>query len=393
MGLPKIDVVFTWVDKSDPVWKNKFMKVMNNEEPHENRYGHHGEIYFSIKSIRKFASFVKNIYLVTDGQIPKNLNINKYKVTVVDHKQILDNNSCYPTFKSNTIESYLYRIPDLSDYFMYFNDDTALGNKITYKQMIDIKRKVCMVDLYRKNIDITKKPHGAWRIANYNAYKLFNDKFGYTINYSFTHQGTMLSKKACEITWKHFKEPLIKNAQNPTRACFDDNINFILLSQLVGIHYKLLLVRSPVFKMTNFSVKTEKEARGSFKKNLRKKPHMLCFNNLTEDSMSEFHKFGNQYLNIDFTKYGFDKIAEDTIITDNNNIINITDNNKITNITDNNKITNITNIVDNNNMTNITDITNITNITDIIDIAANNNMTNITDNNNTIDMTNMNAVE
>ena len=51
----------------------------------------------------------------------------RLNVVVVDHRQIFAGFEQYlPTFNSTSIESLLYRIPGLSDRFVYFNDDIFL---------------------------------------------------------------------------------------------------------------------------------------------------------------------------------------------------------------------------------------------------------------------------
>ncbi len=134
-----IDAVITWVDASDKEWQkkiNKYLKIKIdfNKKKESVRYNSIGEIDIAIKSIIKYASFVRNIFLVTDNQIPKSFNnlqsLAKEKginLTVVDHKIIFrDFEDCLPCFNSCSIGTMLFRIPNLSEYFIVFNDDTFL---------------------------------------------------------------------------------------------------------------------------------------------------------------------------------------------------------------------------------------------------------------------------
>lgn len=134
-----IDAVITWVDGNDKVWQDKINQYKNppidfNKKQESVRYNSIGEINIAIQSIIKFASFIKNIYLVTDNQKPKSFdelkklakskNIN---LELVDHTIIFKNyESLLPTFNSCSIGSLLYRIPNLSEHFIIFNDDTFL---------------------------------------------------------------------------------------------------------------------------------------------------------------------------------------------------------------------------------------------------------------------------
>lgn len=281
-----IDVVYTWVDRADPKWVKKYHDTVKTE-PHYNRYGNFGELFFSIQTVRKFAPFVRNIYVVTDDQIPTEFDPEKWKIKIIDHSTILGKECCRPTFKSNSIEAYLYKIPNLSDYFWYFNDDTCLGKKINKEQLFTINRlgfNVGIVDFYQKNIDVlsNKKYLKRWRYAIYNAHLAMYNKFHHIYNYSFTHQATMLSKQACHLTWELFKPELSKSVSTAVRNPAKDTIHFILLSQLVAIEKGFLKPRVNIpFKLRNLDVKTIENAKSSFKTMLIHKPHFMCFNNLT----------------------------------------------------------------------------------------------------------------
>lgn len=124
----KIDFVVLWVDGTDEKWqkkKNKYLleqKKLNNT----NRYRDMGVFEYWFKNVFRFAPWVNNVYLVTDHQTPD--FIKKYpKVIVIDHEQII-NRKYLPTFNSNTIELNIWKIPNLEEHFVLFNDDTYLSN-------------------------------------------------------------------------------------------------------------------------------------------------------------------------------------------------------------------------------------------------------------------------
>lgn len=134
-----IDAVITWVNGNDIVWQEKLnkhskVKIDFNKKKQSKRYNSIGEIDIAIKSIIKFASFIRNIFLVTDNQTPdsfielKQLADNKnINLIIIDHKVIFRGfEDCLPTFNSCSIGCMLYRIPNLSEHFIIFNDDTFL---------------------------------------------------------------------------------------------------------------------------------------------------------------------------------------------------------------------------------------------------------------------------
>ena len=62
---------------------------------------------------------------MTDGQVPPWLNTEHPKIRIVTHEEYIPH-IYLPTFSSHCIELNLHRIPDLSEQFVYFNDDMFL---------------------------------------------------------------------------------------------------------------------------------------------------------------------------------------------------------------------------------------------------------------------------
>ena len=135
-----IDIVIPWVNGNDSKHKKKINSYLNDQDipripgAHSTRFVSVNEIKYCILSILKFAPFVRNIFIVTDSQNP---NIEKYiknsfpdrlnSIRIVDHKEIFEGFEQFlPTFNSRTIDRFLWRIKDLSDYYVYFNDDIFL---------------------------------------------------------------------------------------------------------------------------------------------------------------------------------------------------------------------------------------------------------------------------
>lgn len=123
-----IDAVYTWVNDKDEKWqhkKNYFCKLalQNNDKlfPESisyQRFNNHNELYFSVMSLKKFAPWIRNIFIITDDQVP---NLNNFdNIVIIDHKEII-NKEYLPTFNSHVIEAHLHKIPGLSNNFIYLN--------------------------------------------------------------------------------------------------------------------------------------------------------------------------------------------------------------------------------------------------------------------------------
>ncbi|MFN3754342.1 stealth family protein [Flavobacterium sp.] len=130
----EIDVVILWVDGSDENHIKKLSQYIENKSLLDKkgfltRYLQVDEIEYCVKSIKRFAPYVRNIYIITDNQIPSFLknqqNQSEFEnVKIIDHKVIFKGFEQYlPTFNCYPIETMMTKIPDLAEHFIYFNDD------------------------------------------------------------------------------------------------------------------------------------------------------------------------------------------------------------------------------------------------------------------------------
>ena len=153
-----IDAVITWVDGSDKEYKKRLEKHLTTPTNYKKQYLQANEIEYCVKSILKFAPFVRRIFIVTDSQKPsftglKDLIVSK-KVKVVDHKEIFKGYEKYlPTFNIRSIDAVLHRIEDLSEMFVYFNDDVFLINKIREEDWF-VENKVVLMGKWAKSYSI-----------------------------------------------------------------------------------------------------------------------------------------------------------------------------------------------------------------------------------------------
>ena len=131
-----VDVVFTWVDGDDPAWQERKSLYSTNttEFPRSalsnSRFKSRDEIKYALRSVLMYAPWVRNIYLVTDNQVPDWFQKNE-KVKIIDHAEIFTDSSFLPVFNSHAIESNLHRIKGLSENFLYFNDDCFLRRPVS----------------------------------------------------------------------------------------------------------------------------------------------------------------------------------------------------------------------------------------------------------------------
>ncbi|XP_048356712.1 N-acetylglucosamine-1-phosphotransferase subunits alpha/beta isoform X2 [Sphaerodactylus townsendi] len=101
-----------------------------DEDISASRFEDNEELRYSLRSIERHAPWVRHIFIVTNGQIPSWLNLDNPRITIVTHQEIFQNVSHLPTFSSPAIESHIHHIPDLSQKFIYLNDDVMFGKDV-----------------------------------------------------------------------------------------------------------------------------------------------------------------------------------------------------------------------------------------------------------------------
>ena len=127
MSNNKIDIVVSWLDDTDASWQKEFQYYKNLENKEINaksanndaRFRDYDTFKYWFRAIEKNATWVNRIYLVTCGHLPKWLNVQHPKLTVVKHSDFIPE-AYLPTFSSDTIALNLHRIKGLSENFVYF---------------------------------------------------------------------------------------------------------------------------------------------------------------------------------------------------------------------------------------------------------------------------------
>lgn len=130
-----IDLVYLWVDGNDPVWQAKRNACIGKPEEKsavncEGRYADNDELKYSLRSVSMYAPWIRKIFIVTDNQTPRWLNTSHPKIRIVDHTEIMPL-EILPCFNSTLLEHFLYKIPGLSEHFLYANDDMFINKPVS----------------------------------------------------------------------------------------------------------------------------------------------------------------------------------------------------------------------------------------------------------------------
>ncbi|RYY76547.1 MAG: capsular biosynthesis protein [Gammaproteobacteria bacterium] len=209
-SLMPIDAVVTWVDGQDPRHMQKlnaYVAEIGGRRPvtaDPTRFHNDGEINYCITSLLKYAPWIRTIYLVTDDQTPDIFHRLKgtqweQKVKIVDHKDIYAGyEHVLPIFNIRSIMTVLWRIPGLSERFLFLNDDFALVQPVfpenffhkdgivvrgQWRPVQDRRLSVRLRDWWFKYIPKTKKQKFRDRAKHRNAQIYSARLAGYTDQY------------------------------------------------------------------------------------------------------------------------------------------------------------------------------------------------------------------
>jgi len=155
-----IDYVITWVDGQDPAHKaarrrwlaadkaraggretDKDQLSFGFDKATQIRFQDNGELYYNIAAVLAYAPFIRRIFVVSDNQVPPLLEAFAAEgkcgadfIQLVSHDAIFapgpdlpQLKAVRPSFNSRAIEAVLWRIPGLSEHFIFSNDDFFLN--------------------------------------------------------------------------------------------------------------------------------------------------------------------------------------------------------------------------------------------------------------------------
>lgn len=242
----KIDFVIAWVDMNDPKWQEQFAqyagKIDNSKNgASEARFRDHGLLKYWFRGVEKFAPWVNKIHFVTCGQKPEWLDINTPKLNLVNHEDFIPK-EYLPIFSANPIEIYMHRIPDLSEHFVYFNDDFFIINHITENRFFQnglpcdiaafrtnfglsqygkmLKNNIRLINRFFDKREILKRDKDKWFHPSYGKKSRLTyllKPYNKFITLRTPHNAQPYLKSTFEDVWKHCEKELIEMSSNRLR--------------------------------------------------------------------------------------------------------------------------------------------------------------------------------
>lgn len=228
-----IDLVYLYVNSSDEEWIAKRNQYAMDQINRTCRFRDNKELMYSLRSVEKYAPWIRNIYIVSNSSMPAWLNTDHPKLHVVSHETIMPADSL-PCFNSYVIESYLHRIPGLSEIFLYSNDDMFFGNHVSPdffvkngKPIVRMRKQVIAPSInYNKTI--------------LNSKKAIFDHYGKEYTLTPWHNIDVYTKSGMEACAKEFRTEFEACSHNHMRT--DNDLERVIF------HYYLLANDSCILK-------------------------------------------------------------------------------------------------------------------------------------------------
>ena len=224
-----VDVVYTWVDGSDPAWQRRRAEASGEayhaESASVSRFINHDELRYSLRSLHANAPWVRTIYIVSDDQIPAWLDVSVPGLKVVSHKEIFTDPCVLPTFNSHAIESQLHHIDGLSEHFLYFNDDMFIGRPIA-PQAFFLPNGIAKY--FPSQSRVPSGPIGLLDTpvdaATKNNRRLLEKRFGRYISQVMEHAPYAMRRSVLEELEREYPEEFRTTAGSHFRSLTDHNI-------------------------------------------------------------------------------------------------------------------------------------------------------------------------
>lgn len=296
-----IDLVYTWVDGSDETWKDKRNKTIGGGEADsakncEGRYKDNDELKFSLRSVEKYAPWIRKIHIITDSQIPSWLDISNPRIQIVDHKEIMST-EYLPTFNSVVIEHALHKVPDLAEHFLYANDDTFLNQPVEPSNFFNqegwpivrmIRRPFRRRILSLKRL-LLKGKKSYYNDTLINASNLVNAKYGRWYGCKPHHNIDAYRRSLYQKTIETFDKEIKPTLKNRQRG--DDDIQRVIYSYLMMAEGKCSV--EYVGRKTSFRLRNHK--RNYYGKMEKLQPMLFCLND-SQYATDEDRRIAREFL-------------------------------------------------------------------------------------------------
>jgi len=228
-------VVYTYVDGNDKQVQQDAMEALNRLPG--NRIRDRNELKYSLRSLTKYMPWYKgDIVIVCNRNPPLWLNTEHPRIRIVRHKDIIDEDYL-PTFNSAAIELNFWKIPDIGERILYFNDDFFLGNYVTPRDFWSpsgqpnqryTKKLNGGKDAFKK---LLKARKFLWRASVYRTSWKVSQLTKQTVHSFHKHTPYSILTSTLKKIWEHFPEDVERTMLSKSRD-YEDLRTTLMISWL-----------------------------------------------------------------------------------------------------------------------------------------------------------------
>jgi hypothetical protein len=224
-----IDMVFSWVEGSDPEFLARRAAQMSQYvagegDDAEARIRQIDELRYALRSVNMFAPWMRRIFIATDSRPPAWLAEHP-KITIVRAEEHFSDPNALPTYSSHAVESQLHNIPELSEYFLYSNDDMFFGRPLKASMFFSPGGITRFIEAKTR---IGLGPNDPTRSGFENAARvnrqLIFERFGQVITRHLEHTAVPLRKSVLRQMEQEFPEDFARTQASQFRSSTDISV-------------------------------------------------------------------------------------------------------------------------------------------------------------------------
>lgn len=261
----KIDLILPWVNGNDPAWlkeKETYSKKYNllAEENTEIRFQSWDNLQYIFRGIEKYMPWINKVFFVTWGHLPEWMNTSYDRLVIIRHEDYIPS-EYLPTFNSNVIEMNYFRIQELCENFILFNDDLFpispipetyyFQNNLPCEEAVEThmtlngKMTDWLLYSFINNMLIINRHFDKRKVVRENWNKWFHPIYGKRIrqnlslrywrnfeSFVYPHEAKPMKKSTIREIWEKEPDILDRASRNKFRSYSDITQNLVSIWQI-----------------------------------------------------------------------------------------------------------------------------------------------------------------
>ena len=276
----KVDYILPYIDFNQKEIQSLWYETTGVQIQELARNYTYLDLELTIKLILKNLPFINKLYITCKDvqqfpiEVQRLIDASNGKIIRVNESEFMPNN--YITFSSACIEMFIWRIPGLSDYFRYSNDDMLPLKPLTIGHFFNNKVPIQYLEYGRNGLESIYDLHLS------NATNLVLNRYQSNDDYKSTyyprHTLRPMLKRVCQECYNKYKK-FIDSSLTPLRCYNNLNFDFFLIYALNNN----LLVNKPIDYNFQYIDSTDIKGLQTIYNNMQlgmynNVPHIVCIN-------------------------------------------------------------------------------------------------------------------